>query len=140
LMTQDNGRAYPPFLPNPINMAAQAGPSNLRHASAHPLAPNARPPTSREEADLSNLVARLSIQDIDELESQTRDGSQTTDAELALRIFAEDARSLITFNSDRALAEALYAAEPRPPVLHANPASRDRPRSVTIGNAQTLDA
>jgi hypothetical protein len=119
-------------------MAAQAGPSRLRDTSAHPLAPNARPSTSHEEVDLSNLVARLSIQDIDELQSQVRKGSQMSDAELALSIFAEDARSLITFNSDRALAVALNEAEPRPPVFHVNPLA-SRSRSVTIGNAQALN-
>jgi hypothetical protein len=123
-------------------MAAQAGPSRPRHTSAHPLASNARPSSSREEVDLSNLVARLSIQDIDELESRQKrngmQGSQLTDAELALSIFAEDARSLITFNSDRALAMALNEVEPRAPVFHANRAA-SRPRSVTMGHAQALD-
>ncbi|KIM77724.1 hypothetical protein PILCRDRAFT_613582 [Piloderma croceum F 1598] len=123
-------------------MAAQAGPSNLRHTSAYPLASNARPSSSREEVDLSNLIARLSIQDIDELESRQgkngMQGSHLTDAELALSIFAEDARSLITFNSDRALPMALNEAEPRQPVFHANRAA-SRPRSVMMGNVQALD-
>jgi hypothetical protein len=126
----------------PINMAAEAGPSRLRHTSARPLASNARPSSSREEVDLSNLTARLSIQDIDELESrQGRNGmqrSQLTDAELALRIFAGDARSLITFNNDRALAMALNEVEPRQPAFHANRAA-SRPRSVAMGNVQALD-
>jgi len=73
------------------NMAAQAGPSRIRYMSAHLLGPDTRPPAGREEVDLSNLVAQLSIQDIDELETQIRNGSQMSDADLALSIFAEDA-------------------------------------------------
>ena len=119
-------------------MAAQAGPSRPGHTSTHPLASNARPSSSREEVDLSNLIARLSIQDIDELEKNGMQGSQLTDAELALSIFAEDARSLITFNSDRALAMALNEEEPRPPVFHANRAA-SRPPSVMMSNVRTGD-
>ena len=120
-------------------MAAQAGPSRLRHGHA---SPDAVPPASREETELSNLVARLSIQDVDELESRQQwkgtKGPQLTDAQLALKIFAEDARSVIAFNNDRTLAMALSEAEPQPPVVYANQAA-SRSRPTTIRNAQALN-
>lgn len=86
-------------------------PSRLGQTLHHTRSRNARPYFSREESDLSDLVARLSIQDIEELEDRQKGkrkkGAFLTDAELALSIFAEDARALIQFNRDRALAEAL---------------------------------
>lgn len=114
-------------------MSAQAGPSRLRHGPAHPLAHQ----PSREEADLSDLVARLSIQDVDELESRHKgketQGTRLTDAELALKLFAEEARSVMEFNNDRALAMALSEVDERAPAARASLAAATRPRPGATG-------
>ena len=96
-------------------MSARAGPSRLRHSSALPQAPDGRPQLSNEESDLVDLIARFSIQDVEQLENlqkgKRREGAPLTDAELALSIFAEEAQALLQFNSDRVLAEALNEME-----------------------------
>lgn len=96
-------------------MSTHAGPSRLGQSSARLQPQNPRPLSSREEVDLTALVARLSDEDIDQIEARhngkQRQGAVLTDAELALSIFAEDARTLKKFNSDRALAEAMNEGE-----------------------------
>lgn len=86
-------------------MSVQAGPSRLRQT------PLRRHGSNQEEENLSALAARLSIQDIEELQArqrgQRREGAPMSDAELALSLFAEDAHSLLTFNTDRAMALSL---------------------------------
>lgn len=88
-------------------MSAHAGPSTLR-----------KPVVSRDdESDLHTLAARLTIKDIEYLESRQRgkqrEGTGLTDGELALRIAAEEARSSIIFDNDRAIAQSLHDAEQR---------------------------
>lgn len=62
-----------------------------------------------------DLAARLSLADVDELIGQhkgkAREGAPLSDAEIALNLFAEDARSMSLFNSDRALARSLGQEE-----------------------------
>lgn len=105
-------------------MSALAGPSRLGQSSIRPrpLVANAGSLWDREESDLSDLVARLSIEDIDELENcrkgKGKEGAPLSDAEVAFRIFAEDARALMQYNNDRALAQALSETEELPLEVH----------------------
>lgn len=95
------------------------------------------------DADMLALLAQLTLADIEEIENRQkgkqRQGAPMTDAELALSLMAEDARSLEVFNSDHALARRLAQSEsdfaerrlPRgPPIV--SPA-----RSVSIGSTQS---
>ncbi|KAF7973718.1 hypothetical protein HWV62_14410 [Athelia sp. TMB] len=105
-------------------MSAQAGPSRPRQA----LVQNG---LSREEDDLSALAARLSELELEQLEERQRanreEGVPMSDAQLALSLFAEEARAFQTFTRDRAIALALDAttdddiptwqAVPPPPVV-----------------------
>ncbi|KAF7965834.1 hypothetical protein HWV62_41256 [Athelia sp. TMB] len=111
-------------------MSAQAGPSRPRQA----LVQNG---LSREEDDLSALAARLSELELEQLEERQRanreEGVPMSDAQLALSLFAEEARAFQTFTRDRAIALALdattdddiptwQAVPPLPVVAHAIPA------------------
>ena len=62
-----------------------------------------------------SLAAQLSLEDIEYLERlqrrNRRDGIVDSDAVLALFLSAEEARSTIMFNNDRALAQALQDHE-----------------------------
>ncbi|KDQ60369.1 hypothetical protein JAAARDRAFT_56274 [Jaapia argillacea MUCL 33604] len=83
-------------------MAAVAGPSRP------PLFSLQRKET--EETRLLNLATKMTIQEIDELLGRTLP-STTSDADLARRLFAEEARSVRRIASDRALAQSLHDAE-----------------------------
>ena len=63
-----------------------------------------------EDTDL-NLAARLTLEDIREIEQQQ---APMTDAALALRLAAQEARSSLIFETDRALAQSLQDVEVRP--------------------------
>lgn len=98
-----------------LAMSSPAGPSRPRLRTA---------PPADHEADSHALVARLSLQDIDDLQSQTapQPGTPRSDREVALALFAQDARSSIVFQRDRALAARLQAEESaRVGVVDANP-------------------
>jgi hypothetical protein len=86
-------------------MASRAGPSTLRHTLAG----------ENEASDLVSLTARLTLQDIQEIESRQKgkrnEGAPMTDAELALRLAAEEARSSVIFDSDRAIAQRLQESD-----------------------------
>ncbi|THH13680.1 hypothetical protein EW146_g6574 [Bondarzewia mesenterica] len=92
-------------------LQAEAGPSRPL-----PSRPNDRTDSHTEEAAMSSLMAQLSLEDIEILESgfkiKQRRGAPLTDAELAMSLFAEDARASIVFESDRAFALSLQASEP----------------------------
>ncbi|KZT20949.1 hypothetical protein NEOLEDRAFT_1151039 [Neolentinus lepideus HHB14362 ss-1] len=81
-------------------MASVAGPSTRASLRQH----------STEEAQLRDMYARMSMLDIEELEASST-GTQLSDAQLAQRLFAEEARAMMTFQNDRALAESLQEAE-----------------------------
>jgi hypothetical protein len=89
-----------------MSLAAHAGPSRA-----------GRNPSFDVDAEFLALMAQLSLQDIEEIERQQRHvaraGRPLSDAELALTLFAEEARASIMFNNDRAFAQALQAAEPQ---------------------------
>lgn len=91
-------------------MSTHAGPSRLRPTPD-------RSTVSQHQADILALAAGLTLEDIEELEStqkgKHRQGEPMTDAELALSIFAEDTRSSIIFDNDRAIALSLQASEQR---------------------------
>lgn len=121
-------------------MSAQAGPSRLGRTSDRTQARH----ISREETVLSDLVARLSLQDIEVLERQQngtdRHESQLSDADLALRLFAEDARSLVMFNIDRALAMSLNDTGERAfEDLPAAPATPRQARTDIFARTQPLN-
>jgi len=100
----------PTFLHSSRGMATLAGPSTAR-------APR---PSSRfvdDEAELYASIARLSIQDIDELEARQRRNygrPVSTDAELAIRMAREEVEALDRFNSDRALARTFTGRDAAP--------------------------
>ena len=68
--------------------------------------------------DLLTLAAELSLEDIEQIERhQIRldtDNTGVSDAELALSLFAQEARNSIMYNNDRALARALQGDDPLP--------------------------
>lgn len=120
-------------------MFAQAGPSRLRQTPAV----HGR---SQEEENTLALFGRLSLQEINDFEGghRTNHGEgPVSDAELALSIFLEDARSLQRFNSDRAMALALgesaddpfpttQAAQPPPIPNVLRPQNNPAPRVVGV--------
>ncbi|KDQ61532.1 hypothetical protein JAAARDRAFT_54888 [Jaapia argillacea MUCL 33604] len=109
-------------------MAATAGPSKL--PTPHP----ARTGADNAEAELMNLVARLGIQDVEEL-TAGRNPPGLSDAEVALRLFAEEARSVVRINNDRAVAQRLQDDELGTPASAAQgrPAPRNLPPTQQKG-------
>ncbi|KII92507.1 hypothetical protein PLICRDRAFT_172589 [Plicaturopsis crispa FD-325 SS-3] len=117
---------------------------------AGPSRPTVRSTSARahdEEADLLDLAARLSLADVDELIGQhkgkAREGAPLSDAEIALNLFAEDARSMSLFNSDRALARSLgqeeeevFSARLQTPPTRA-PDQRQRPTRPPVARPAT---
>jgi hypothetical protein len=104
----------------PTSMSSQAGPSN--HRAPHRV----RFHTTNEDFDLVSLAARLTIEDIGELErrQERRDNAPMSDAELALELTASEARASAMFRTDRALAQSLQDAEERvvpPAIVGTNP-------------------
>lgn len=89
-------------------MSTQAGPSRPRAAVIANNIDN--------EAAFLDLAVQLSLEDIDALQAahkgKQRQGAPISDAELALNLFAEDARALAMFNNDRALAQSLASDAP----------------------------
>lgn len=78
------------------------------HATSSRPRPSNPRPVAQAEEELYSAIARLSLRDLDELESrQRRQGSQTTDTELALRLAREEFEALQQFEVDRALARSL---------------------------------
>ena len=113
-------------------MSAQAGPSRLRQAPVQ----NGR---SREEDDLSALAARFSVLELEQLEERQRanreEGLPVSDAQLALSLFAEEARAFQTFTSDRAMALALGATtDDHTPTWQAVPPPPAVVRAIPVGN------
>lgn len=83
---------------------------------------------------MAALVARLSLQEIDEFEGghmADHGEGPMSDAELALSLFFEDARSLRRFNSDRAIALSLSESTDDPePAAQAAQSQAPRPATV----------
>jgi hypothetical protein len=109
----------------------QAGPSRLTG-----------PAPTRLEDELWSLAARLSLEDLEAMETRaTR--SRISDADLALSIFAQEAKSSRMINEDRAIAQRMHeeetagstwwlptvnaAAGPSRPLLSRSPTAPTRP-------------
>ncbi|KAH7921836.1 hypothetical protein BV22DRAFT_1038165 [Leucogyrophana mollusca] len=87
-------------------MTTRAGSSRLGRRAAV---------VSGYEDDLLELVAQLSLEDIESIQTaqgnKTSAGAPLTDHEVALGLLLQNAREVATFNSDRALALELAEAE-----------------------------
>jgi hypothetical protein len=74
------------------------------------------PALNQPDTDLLTLAAQLSLEDVEQIERHQRgldmNNSHVSDAELALSLFAQEARNSIMFNNDRALAQALQEDDP----------------------------
>ncbi|KAF8663439.1 hypothetical protein AX16_001009 [Volvariella volvacea WC 439] len=68
-----------------------------------------------QEQDSARLAALLTLQDIEEIEALERNkhraGVPLTDAELALTLFAKEARSSLVIENDRLIAQRLQEME-----------------------------
>ena len=75
------------------------------------------PALNQPDAELLTLAAQLSLEDIDQIERfqrrLARDNTRISDEELALSLFAQEARNSIMFSNDRALARALQEVDGR---------------------------
>jgi hypothetical protein len=69
---------------------------------------------AQDDMDLLSLVASLALEDVDDLHAsakgKTRFGAPPTDAEVAMRLYAEEAASLLAFSKDAALARSMDSA------------------------------
>ena len=91
-----------------MSSLAHAGPSRQR------ITPSGQISAKNGDSDLlTSLTARLTIEDVQELESrqERRGNAQMSDAELALTLSAQEARASIIFESDRILAQRLHDEE-----------------------------
>lgn len=108
---------------------APAGPSRRRTRVQHET-------SDTLDADMLALVAQMGLNDITEIEERRkgkgRADATPSDADLALTLFAEEARAFRIRESDRALAQSLQEEEDwmRPP-LRANPVPRAAATLVT---------
>lgn len=107
----------------PATMSLAAGPSHL-HRPRHQASEN-----NLLEEDVIAMVAQLGLDDIADIErrqkGKARANATLNDGDLALALFAEEARAFGTRESDRALAQSLQEEEDRThPQLPANTAPR----------------
>ncbi|THH20263.1 hypothetical protein EUX98_g8615, partial [Antrodiella citrinella] len=96
--------------------------------------------------DLLQLVAKLSLQDIDDLQANKKgkalDSAPLTDEELAFQLYAEEANGLLTFATDAILArsidEALRTDRPviQQMVAAENTAVRDRQMALALSQSR----
>ncbi|EGO03352.1 hypothetical protein SERLA73DRAFT_174808, partial [Serpula lacrymans var. lacrymans S7.3] len=86
------------------------------------------------ETVLAQLIGQLSLDDIQGLEriqrERERSRTQLTDREIAYGLFLENAREVITFNNDRAIAQRLFNEQQNNARVNIQPANATRARAA----------